>query len=170
MVPLGPLVDYMDLVYHVSPPGDKRARMVGMKLRFRFEGKDGGKVKVWWNRPRKYRNRYPYHKFGLGAVEVVHGLKAFDADFLAQVSAFSASDALLICIRSRSQIQSLLTYRSTTVGLTTISTVKTYWAAASMFISLLNSLAVVCSVLVCLPRRTRMTQRRRRGLPRNRND
>ncbi len=88
VVPLRPLVDYIDLVYHVSPPGDERAKMAGMKLRFRFEGKAGGKVKVWWDRPQKHRNCYPYHKFGLGAVEVIHGLKAFDADFLAQVSAF----------------------------------------------------------------------------------
>ena len=88
VVPLRPLVDYIDLVYHVSPPGDERAKMAGMKLRFRFEGKAGGKVKVWWDRPRKHRNRYPYHKFGLGAVEVIHGLKAFNVDFLAQVSAF----------------------------------------------------------------------------------
>jgi len=86
MVSLRPVVDYIDLVYHVSPPGDEREKMAGMKLRLRFEGKAGGKVRVWWDRPRKYRNRYPYHKFGLGAVEVVHGLKAFDGNFLAQVS------------------------------------------------------------------------------------
>jgi len=54
MVHLGLLVDYIDLVYHVSPPGDERARMVGMKLQFQFQGKEGGKVKVWWNHPRKY--------------------------------------------------------------------------------------------------------------------
>ena len=104
MVHLRPLLDYIHLVYHVSPPGDEKARMAGMKLQFRFQGKEGGKLKVWWNRPRKYRNHYPYHKFGLGAVKVVHGLKAFDADFLAQVSAISTSSALLIRIRSQSQI------------------------------------------------------------------
>src|SRR6266568_9026702 len=155
VVPLRPLVDYIDLVYHVSPPGDKRAKMAGMKLRFRFEGKAGGKVKVWWDRPQKHRNRYPYHKFGLGAVEVIHGLKAFDADFLTQVSVFSTSDALLICIRSCSQIPRHLAYQLTAVGLNMISMVTTCWVAASMSISLLNSLAVACSALVCLPRQTR---------------
>ena len=47
MVPLRPLVDYIELVYHVSPPGDKRARMAGMKLQFQFQGREGGRVKVW---------------------------------------------------------------------------------------------------------------------------
>ena len=36
----------------------------------------------------KHRNCYLYHKFGLDAVEIIHGIKAFDADFLAQVSCF----------------------------------------------------------------------------------
>jgi len=170
MVPLGPLVDYIELVYHVSPPGDERARMAGMKLQFRFQGREGGRVKVWWNRPRKYRNRYPYHKFGLGAVEVTHGLKAFDAEFLAEVSGISTSSALLICNRSQSQVRSLLAYQLTTVGSNTLSTVTTYWADASMFTSWLNFRAVVSSALVCLRRRTRKTQRRIGGLSQNKNN
>ena len=79
-------MDYIDLVYHVSPPGDERSTMAQMKLEFRFEGEGGGNVKIWWDRPRKHRNRHPYHKFGLGAVEVIHDLKAFDADLLAKVT------------------------------------------------------------------------------------
>jgi hypothetical protein len=80
------LADYLHLVYHVSPPGDETAVMEGMKLRFRFKGEGGGTITVWWDRPRKHRNRYPHHKFGLGAVEIIHDLKAFDADTLARVS------------------------------------------------------------------------------------
>jgi len=163
-------MDYIDLVYHVSPLGDQRARMAGMKLQFQFKGKVGGKVKVWWDCPQKYRNCYPYHKFALGAVEVIYGLKKFDADFLAQVSVFSAGDNVLTCIRSQSQIPSHFACQLTIVGLNMISMVMNYWAAASMFISLLNSLAVACSVLVCLPQWTRKTQRRRQGLSQNRND
>jgi len=164
MVHLGPLVDYIHLVYHVSPPGDKRARMAGMKLQFQFQGKEDRKLKVWWNCSWKYQNCYSYHKFGLGAVKVMHGIKAFDADFLAQVSGISTSNTVLICIRSQSQIWSLLAYWLTTVGLNTLSTVTTYWVGASMFTSLLNFHAVVCSALVCLLRWTRKTQRRTRAL------
>jgi len=80
------LVNYMDLklVYHVFPLGDWRAKMAEMKLQLRLEGKAREKVRVWWDHPRKHRNRYPYYKFGLGAAEVVHGLKVFDGNFLTQ--------------------------------------------------------------------------------------
>src|SRR6266540_7562041 len=62
------------------------SQMDGMKLRYRFKGRGGGKITVWWDHPQKYRNSYPYHQFGLGAVELVHDLKALDADALARVS------------------------------------------------------------------------------------
>lgn len=78
--------DYLHLTYHVSPPGHEKATMAGMKVRFRFKGQGGGKITVWWDRPRKYRNRYSHHKFGLGAVEIVHDLEAFNANALARVS------------------------------------------------------------------------------------
>ena len=80
------LADYMHLVYHVSPPGNENATMERMKLRIRFKGQGGGKITVGWNRPRKNRNSYPHHKFGLGIVECVHDLKALDVDALATVS------------------------------------------------------------------------------------
>jgi hypothetical protein len=79
-------VDYLHIVYNISPPGNKEATMDAMKLRFRIKGRGGGRITVWWHRPRKYRNDHPHHMFGLGAVEIVHNLEAFDAEEVARVS------------------------------------------------------------------------------------
>ena len=79
------VADYIHITYHVSPPGNEKAAMDEMKLQFRFKGKDSGKILVWWDRPQKYRNRYPHHMLGLGVTECVHDVKAFDRDALHRV-------------------------------------------------------------------------------------
>ena len=79
-------VDYVEVEYMVSPPGDRCAKMSQMKLKLRFEGKEDGNIRVWWNRPRRFRDEDSY-KFGLGAIEVKHDLDAYDPDVLSFVSA-----------------------------------------------------------------------------------
>jgi hypothetical protein len=80
------LVDYLHIVYHISPPGDKEAMMDAMKLCFRIKGRGGGRITVWWHCPRKYRNDHPHRMFGLGAVEMVHNLEALDVEEVVRVS------------------------------------------------------------------------------------
>ena len=79
-------VDYIEVEYMVSPPGDRHAKMSQMKLKLRFKGREDRNISVWWNRPRRFRDKDSY-KFGLGAIEVKHDLDAYDPDVLSFVSA-----------------------------------------------------------------------------------
>ena len=78
-------VDYVEVEYMVSPSGDRRAKMSQMKLKLLFEGKEDGNIRVWWNRPRRFRDEDSY-KFGLGVMEVKHDLDAYDPDVLSFIS------------------------------------------------------------------------------------
>jgi hypothetical protein len=125
------LADYMHIIYHVSPPGNEKATMKKMKLRFRFKGQGGGKITVGWDRPRKYRNSYPHHKFGLGAVEIVHDLNALDVGALPRVSE-PLNIPMCNCrlnFNPISRTSGPLTYR-TALGSNIISKVTTCWAAS----------------------------------------
>jgi len=80
------MVDYFELEYMVSPPGKRHAKMTRMKLKLCFEGRADGNVRIWWNRPQRYRDDDSY-KFRLGIIEVMRDLGAYDPLLLSFVGA-----------------------------------------------------------------------------------
>ncbi len=121
-----------------------------MQLWFRFEGQDGGKITIWWDHPWRYRNSHLHHKFGLGAVEVIHNLKAFRTDMLARMSLWMCFLSIFFnCFRCWGWTWGLSVYQPT-LGLNTVSRVMNYWAAAWISIFLWISPAVVSCLFACL--------------------
>jgi len=149
--------DYLHITYHVSPPGDEKTPMDGMKLRFQFKGRHGGKITVWWDRPWKYRNNYAHHKFGLGAVELVHDLKVLDPEALTKVILlrFLPNAMLKIPFESKSRMPGPLIC-PLTPGSNRGSRETTCWAAAWISTSWCIFLLVEFFPFICLQRHSRM--------------